>query len=239
MKKIILGVMAAGVVVFASGCGLLTKGNEESKTVNIEKDKAEELELELNIGAGELNVMKGADEWVEGSLLYSNNKWKPEVSYELNGNKGMAVIEQDNEGIFNNINIGDVKNTWDLKVNDKLPLELSVNSGASESRLDLSGLMLKDLEVNAGVGDITIDLSGKWKESFDVSLDMGVGQSTIILPSDVGVKIELSKGIGDADLDGFISKGHGIYVNEAYEDSDVVITVKTELGVGAAEFKLE
>lgn len=239
MKKIIFGVMAASVVVFASGCGILTKGNEDSKTVNIEKDKAKELELELNIGAGELNVIKGADEWVEGSINYSNDKWEPDVSYKLKGDKGIAVIEQDNEGFFNNINIGEGKNTWDITLNDEIPLELSVNSGASESRLDLSGLMLKDLEVNAGVGDITIDLGGKWEESFDVSLDMGVGQSTVILPSDVGVKIEISKGIGDADLEGFISKGNGIYVNEAYEDADVVITVKTELGVGEAQFKLE
>lgn len=239
MKKVLLGIMAAIVTVVATGCGLIAIGKDDNKTVNIEKDNAKELELELNIGAGELNVNQGADEWVEGSIVYSNKKWEPVISYERKGDKGIAVIEQDHEGIFNNVKIGEAENTWDLKVNDQVPLELKVNSGASESKLDLSGLRLKELEVNAGVGDITIDLGGEWKESFDVSLDMGVGQSTIILPSDVGVKIELSKGIADADLVGFTSKGNGIYVNDAYDDADVVITVKTELGVGEAKFKLE
>ncbi|MGX6443402.1 toast rack family protein [Neobacillus sp. K501] len=239
MKKVLLGVMAASVMVFASGCGIFAKGNEDSSNVNIDKDKAKELQLELNIGAGELNVSQGADEWVEGSIVYTNKKWEPVVSYERKGKKGIAVIEQEHEGIFNNVKIGEIKNTWDLKLNDQVPIDLQVNSGASETKLDLNGLKIKDLEVNAGVGDITIDLSGKWKESFDVSLDMGVGQSTIILPSDVGVKIEISKGIGEAELSGFISKGNGVYVNEAFEDADVVINVSTELGVGEAEFKLE
>ena len=36
----------------------------EGTKVTIEKDKANELELELGIGAGELNVEAGANEWV-------------------------------------------------------------------------------------------------------------------------------------------------------------------------------
>jgi predicted membrane protein len=239
MKKFLFGMMAASVVVLASGCGIIANGNEDSTNVDIDKDKAKELQLDLNIGAGELNVSQGADEWVEGSIVYSNKKWEPVVSYERKGDKGIAVIEQDHDGIFNNVKIGEVNNTWNLKVNNQIPIDLQVNSGASETKLDLNGLKIKDLEVNAGVGDITIDLSGKWKESFDVSLDMGVGQSTIILPSDVGVKIDITKGIGDAELPGFISKGNGVYVNEAYADADVVIHVSTELGVGEAKFKLD
>jgi hypothetical protein len=76
-------------------------------------------------------------------------------------------------------------------------------------------------------------------ESFDVTLEMGVGSSTIILPSEVGVKIESSKGLGKVDFDGLISKGNGVYVNEAYENADVIINLKTDLDVGAVTFKLE
>jgi predicted membrane protein len=68
---------------------------------------------------------------------------------------------------------------------------------------------------------------------------MGVGKSTIILPADVGVQIKSSKGIGKTEFVDFISKGNGEYVNEAYENADVIIHVKTELGLGQAIFKLE
>jgi hypothetical protein len=240
MKKVFYaGALGLALTVTISGCGLFANGSVENGNVTIEKDKAKELQLELNLGAGELNVEKGADEWVEGSIEYNEDKLKPEVSYKRKGDKGIGVIEQENTGILDKIKIGDLKNEWNLTLTDEIPLNLVVNSGASDTNLDLKGLNLKDLDVNAGVGDITIDLSGKWKKSFDAALALGVGQSTIILPKDVGVKIESSKGIGTADFVGFISKGKGIYVNEAFEDADVIINLKTDLGVGEVVFKLE
>jgi hypothetical protein len=238
-KKILAGALAVSLLVVISGCGIFANGSEENGKVTIEKDKANELQLELNLSAGELNVEKGADEWVDGSINYNQDKLKPEVSYKLKGDKGIGVIEQENKGLLDKINIGELKNVWNLTLTDEIPLDLRVNSGASDTNLDLKGLNLKELDVNAGVGDITIDLGGKWNESFDAALALGVGQSTIILPNDVGVKIESSKGIGTADFVGFISKGNGVYVNEEYEDADVIINLKTDLGVGEAIFKLE
>jgi hypothetical protein len=240
MKKVFYaGVLGLSLMVAVTGCGLFANGSVENGNVTIEKDKAKELQLELNLGAGELNVEKGADEWVEGSIDYNEDKLKPEVSYKLKGDKGIGVIEQENTGILDKIKSGDLKNIWNLTLTDEIPLNLVVNSGASDTNLDLKGLNLKDLDVNAGVGDITIDLSGKWETSFEAALALGVGQSTIILPEDVGVKIESSKGIGTADFVGFISKGNGIYVNEAYENADVIIDLKTDLGVGEVVFKIE
>ncbi|WP_071394384.1 toast rack family protein [Bacillus tuaregi] len=237
-KKIAGSIIAASFLFIATGCSPFFNGHDESKEVLIKQDQAEELELELNIGAGELRVASGAEEWIEGTIDYTNKKLTPDITYKRKGDKGNAVIKQD-DGVFKNINLGEVKNIWDLRLNDEVPLDLSVNAGASDSYLDLNGLQLSELEVNAGVGDMTIDLSGSYKESFDASLHMGVGESTIILPKDVGVKIDSSRGIGEAEFDGFISKGNGVYVNEAYEDADVVISLKTELGIGQVHFKIE
>ncbi|MDR7079202.1 hypothetical protein J2Y03_004260 [Neobacillus niacini] len=238
-KKILSSALAVSLLVVISGCGIFANGSEDNGRVTIEKDKAKELQLELNLGAGELNVEIGADEWVEGSINYNQDKLKPEFSYKLKGDKGIGVIEQENKGLLDKIKIGELKNVWNLTLTDEIPLDLRVNSGASDTNLDLKGLNLKELDVNAGVGNITIDLGGKWNESFDAALALGVGQSTIILPKDIGVKIESSKGIGTADFVGFISKGNGVYVNEAYEDADVIINLQTDLGVGEAIFKLE
>lgn len=237
-KKFFLVLLTVFVLVLTTGCGIVRDKYENDKSrstdVKIEKDKAKEIGLELRLGAGELNVSSGADEWVEGTIEYNNDRLKPDVSYVHIGDKGTAVIKQ---GKFKTV--GKLKNKWDLTLNNQVPINLIVNSGASETKLDLTGLKLSGLDVNAGVGDITIDLSGKWKESFDVSLEMGVGQSTIILPADVGVKIKSTKGIGSVDFVDFISKGNGVYVNEAYENADVIINVRTELGVGESTFTLK
>jgi hypothetical protein len=240
MKKVfVLGVMSVLMLIVVSGCQMDVSGNEESFEVQVDKDHAKELEVELNIGAGELNVESGGKEWVEGTIDYNHKKLEPEISYKVKGDAGVAVIEQGEKGLLDKINIGEIDNHWNLRLNDEIPMDLVINSGASETMLDLKGLELQNLEVNAGVGDISIDLSGDWQESFDATLDMGVGKSTIILPSDVGVKIEASKGIGKSNLVGFISQGDGVYVNDAYEDADVIINLKTNLGVGEATFKME
>lgn len=236
-KRIFLGVLTASLLVLVSGCGTSVIGKEESSRVSIEKDKAKKMELELNVGAGELSVNNGADNWVEGTIEYNDARLKPEVSYQLKGNKGIGVIEQQKKKLDKNI--AKVKNKWELNLNNKIPTDLSVNSGATETKLDLEGLNLSGLEVNAGVGNITLDLGGKWKKGFDASMEMGVGKSTIILPTDVGVKIKSFKGMGKAEFVGLISRGNGVYVNEAYEDADVIINIKTELGIGETIFKLE
>jgi hypothetical protein len=238
-KTFVSGVLVASILVLVPGCGNLFGGKGESGEVKIEKDKAKELELELNIGVGELNVNPGADEWVEGTLEFNEDKFKSEVSYKLKGDKGIAAIEQKEKKKLGDIKIGKVKNTWNLNLNDEIPIDLSVNSGASDTNLDLKGLKLSGLDVDAGVGNVTIDLGGKWEESFDVTLEMGVGKSTIILPDDVGVKIIATKGIGNADFVGLISKGDGVYVNEAFEDADVIINLETDMGVGETIFKVE
>jgi hypothetical protein len=236
-KKLIMGVIAVSLLVMTSGCGLIANGSgkEGTSNISIEKDKAKKLELELNIGVGELAIEKGTGEWVEGTIDYSKNM-KPDVSYKLKGDKGMGVIEQGN-GKLDNIRIGEVKNKWEFNLNDEIPIDLTVNSGASETNLDLKGLLLSGLDVHAGVGDVSIDLGGAWAEGFNVSLEMGVGKTTIILPNEVGVKIESTKGLGTAEFGDLISKGDGVYVNEVYEDADVIINIKTDLGVGEVIFK--
>ncbi|CAM5679659.1 hypothetical protein LSPH24S_08318 [Lysinibacillus sphaericus] len=105
--------------------------------------------------------------------------------------------------------------------------------------LDLRGLKLEKLDIETGVGDLNVDLGGDWKKSFKTNIETGVGQTTVILPSEVGVKITTEKGIGSMNLEGFIAKGKGVFVNEAYEKADIVLEVNSELGVGDVTFKLD
>ncbi len=234
--------MACGVgiavILLAAGCQTAVSGETKEADILIEKDGAEELDVELKLGAGELSVSGGAREWAEGTVVYNHKDFEPDTSYDKSGRKGKIVIAQKKQGL-GNMTVGDIKNEWDIRLNDEVPIGLSVNSGASDTELELSGLNLSDLEINAGVGDITVDLSGDWPQSFDVAFETGVGQTTVILPEKVGVKLETHKGIGETNIDGFISEGDGVYVNEAYGKTDVQIEIEANLGVGEANFEME
>jgi predicted membrane protein len=237
-KNIVVGLLISAHLLWVAGCSSVVLGKEINSKIEIKKDKAELLDIKLNVGAGQLHVSEGAKGWVEGEILYNVDDLKPKVSYKRSGDTGKVVIEQSKKDL-SGINIGSVKNEWDLELSNDVPIELEVNTGASDTTLNLQGLQLENLNVNTGVGNVTVDLSGDWQESFDVDLKMGVGQSTIILPSNVGVRIKSTKGIGHTDFKGFISEGNGVYVNEAYKNADVRIDVHTDLGVGEANFVLE
>lgn len=237
-KKIVLGLIIAANLTWITGCSSIGWGNEETSNIQIEEDKAKQLDITLDYGIGELNVSGGAKEWVEGEAEYNIDNLKPKVKYKRTGNEGKIKINQSKVNL-SGIRIGNVKSIWDLQLTNDVPINLEVDTGASETNLDLQGLQLSNLDINAGVGDITVDLSGGWQESFNVDLEIGVGKSTIILPKDVGVKIKSSKGIGSSNFEGFISKGNGVYVNEAFKNADVKIIVNTDLGLGEANFELE
>jgi hypothetical protein len=236
MKKMVgIGLAAISAVLLLSGCNNTIFASDKSDdAIVVKKDKAKELEVILNFGAGKMDVAGSADEWVSGNAIYEPEKMKPEVSYDLDGKVGKVEIAQPNE-----FKIGKMKNEWDLKLTEDVPVDLVVNAGASQTDLDLKGIELSSLEVNAGVGEITVDLGGDWKESFDARISSGVGKMTVILPKDIGVKIHSDKGIGSASFENLISKGNGVYVNEAYEDAKVQIDLNADIGVGEVTFKME
>lgn len=239
MKRLMYGMVVATGALMLTGCNIFAVGKDATnKDIVVEKDKAKQLEVEVNMGVGELTIEKGSKEWVTGEASYNDKDFEPEVTYKLKEDTGKVSIDQSkNDGI--DVNKGGLKNEWDLQLTNKVPLDLVVNSGASTGMLKLSGLQLNDLEINAGVGDITVDLSGDWQKSFDVNMDMGVGVTTLIIPKDVGVKVISEKGLGIRTIEGLTSEGEGIYVNDKVDTSDVVITVHTELGVGEFEIKEE
>jgi hypothetical protein len=239
MKKFIYGVVVATGALMLAGCNILAVGKDTNeKNIVVEKDKAKQLEVEVNMGAGELTVESGSKEWVTGEASYNNKDLEPEVSYKLTGDTGEVSIDQSKSNDIN-VSKGGLKNEWELQLTNEVPIDLVVDSGASAGTLKLSGLNLNDLEINAGVGDMTVDLSGDWKKSFDVNMDMGVGVTTLILPKDVGVMVISEKGLGVRTVEGLTSEGEGVYVNDKFDKSDIVITINAELGVGEFEIKEE
>lgn len=228
-------VISATLLLLFGYSSFITKEDKEQSIV-VKKDKAKELDVELNLGIGEITVQKGTNEWIEGNAIYNVKKLKPIVDYDLRREKGEVVIEHKDLNIFK---ISKIKNEWQLNLTDEIPLKLSIDTGAAMANLNLQGLKLIDLDIETGIGDLTVDLRGDWEKSFETNIETGIGQTTVYLPSDVGVKITIEKGIGSSNVVGFISLGDGVYVNEAFENADVILTVTTEMGIGNVSFKVE
>ena len=81
-----------------------------------------------------------------------------------------------------------------------------------------------------------MDLTGDYSRGFDASIQGGVGEATVMLPSEVGVRATAEGGIGKINAEGLKREGNS-FVNDAYGNSDVILEVDVEGGVG--EINLE
>jgi hypothetical protein len=203
----------------------------ESKTVQLGAAKV--VRVELKIGAGELKVTGGASDLLNADFTYNVPSWKPEVQYDVSGDTGHLTVQQ---APGSNGHGGKTRYEWALRFSNEVPMEMTVEQGAGSTNLDLVGLELSKLKVNIGAGETTINLDGEWKNDLAASIHGGVGQATLKLPRDVGVRVVAHGGLGAINASGF-SKDGDAYVNDAYGKSSVTLRVEVEGGVG--EINLE
>src|SRR5919107_4021465 len=227
-------VVLAATALLAGACGTQPGGkpqvgkmHHESKAVD--PNNAQSARAQLKMGAGELNLTGGSDKLMEGEFSYNVSDWEPKVSYDVSGKKGELVVEQ---GSASGGDLsGGARNEWDISMNDEVPTDLVVRLGAGESNLDLDSLTLTGVDVRMGAGKSTMDLSGDYAKGFDATIEGGVGQATVLLPSEIGVKAKAAGGLGKVNAKG-LKKVDGSYVNDAYGESDVNLSVDVKGGVG-------
>jgi hypothetical protein len=195
----------------------------------VQPEDAKSVTAHLTMGAGELKVSGAADALMEADFSYNVADWKPQIDYEVSGEKGELTVKQ-GSGDDGRLG-GGARNEWDVRFNDEMPTDLVVKMGAGESDLDLDSLTLTGLDLEVGAGETTVDLTGDYAQDFDASIEGGVGEATVLVPSEVGVRVRAEGGLGKINAEGFRREGDA-YVNDAYGDSDATLDVDVQGGVG-------
>lgn len=229
-----LAVLAV-VLVATSGCvGGVTPGAVRTEEEIVELQGADSAQVTVAMGAGELQMSGGAAELLNAAFTYNIDEWQPEVSYAVNGGRGELVVAQPDVTIPNS---GNVEYVWDLQLASGVPIDLAVSLGAGQSNLDLSQVNLTGLNVEVGAGEGIVILTGDYDESFDASIQGGVGSATVLLSNSVGVRVQATGGLGSINAPGFTQDG-SVYTNDAYGESDVTLNVDIEGGVGEITIQL-
>jgi hypothetical protein len=213
------------------GCniGTTSVGEEQTETQSIELGSAETVEVVIQFGAGELDISGGAANLMEGTFTYNVDEWQPEVEYSVDGTQGTLAMSHEGD----NLPVGgEVVNDWNLQFNNDVPIELTIQTGGSESVLDLSAIDITALTVEAGAGVTTIDLTGSWNHDVAVSVSGGVGEITINLPAGMGVQVNASTGLVNLTTSGLTKRGN-TYTNDAFGTAPYTLTLDLEAGVGS------
>jgi hypothetical protein len=210
----------------------LPRQEAEQRTVRQDAQGAESVDARFEIGAGRLTVSGGAAELMEAEFDYRPVSWKPIVEYSLEGSRGVLSVSQPHgSGPDFRRN---PRNEWDVRLNDDIPLDLTVEKGAGESNLRVGELNLRSLTVQGGAGDTEIDLTGTPRGDVRVEVENGVGSVTLRVPRDVGVRISgIRDGVGEWQAEGFVQRGENEAVNEAYDTAKVRFDISIQRGVGS------
>jgi len=228
-KNFLINVVLLAALLLA-GCSSddVRVGELRTESKSVELGDATSVRVKVVLGAGDLAVTGGATKLLEADFTYNVAKLKPEVEFT----DGTLVVQHpDVRGYRTLQDITDFRNEWDLRLNNDVPMNLSLDMGAGTSDLQLAGLSLTDLDIILGAGKSTVDLSGGWRRDLDVTINSGAANITVRLPKDVGVRVEIEAGLTAINASGLTKDGN-VYTNAAYGTSEVTLHINILAGIG-------
>ena len=231
----LIALMLFGALLLAGCAPRARVGALQTESQSVELGNANSVRVEINFGAGDLEVTGGAEKLLEADFTYNVAELKPDVEYT----DGTLVLRQpESEGLPDLRGITDFRNEWVLRFYDEAPMNLSLNMGAGTSDLQLADLSLIGLDITLGAGKSMIDLRGDWNRDLDVSIDAGAADITVQLPRDVGTRVEVDAGVGTIEARG-LTQDENVYTNNAYGVSDVMLQIDIQAGVGQINLEVE
>lgn len=202
-------------------------GTVEQDSRSVDLKGAKSVQVQIEMGAGELVMRGGAAQLMDADFRYRARDGKPEVQYDVTGSRGTLNVRQPSHHSIGNND----KNHWELRLNEDVPLDISVKMGAGEGRLELGNTTLHNLDVEVGAGEMKVDLTGHPRGNMDVRVRGGVGEATIRLPKRARLDIEAHGGIGEISARGLDKRGDR-WVNEPSGEADATIHVTVNGGIG-------
>jgi N-terminal domain of toast_rack, DUF2154/Domain of unknown function (DUF5668) len=201
----------------------------EYESRSVQRQNAKSVHASVQASSGELTVTGDGNDLLDADFTYSRSYDVPRVEYNVSDGIGYLNISQDDHSAMH---FGSSHNGWNLRFANDVPIELKVEMGAGRGDLNLRDMHVTRLNVQMGAGQLDLDLTGDRKDDLTGDLEGGVGQATIRLPSNVGVSVRASGGIGSVDAQGLQRNGDE-YVNDAYGKTPATIRLKIEGGVGS------
>ena len=153
-KQILFAILVLILASFACSIQNFQMDTVETRQVDIMEplENTEEAEINFQMTGGKFTIMPTANGLVTGTIIYNVEQWEPEFTRSSN----LYEISQVNPFRISGIPSGEVVNNWDLSLTTEIPLNVSIEGGASENAFDFTGMRLANLRIVQGASDSTI-----------------------------------------------------------------------------------
>lgn len=129
------------------------------------------------------------------------------------------------------------KKNMSLEISDQVPLDLNLNSTIGNIDLDFSKINLKKLAVSTGTSALKIKF-GNISENLDAAIECSKSEISLLVPSDVGIKI-----ISDSELFGRngsnfdLEQDGNIYQTKGFDEKKKKINITMTSGISELSVK--
>ncbi|NPV08971.1 MAG: hypothetical protein HPY83_13540 [Anaerolineae bacterium] len=124
---------------------------------------------------------------------------------------------------------------WDLVLTSGVPLDLDLDLGAGQCRLDLSGLQVRSLEVSVGVGECLVTLPAV--PTLRARITGGIGRTEVVLPAGIEARVAADTGLATTRVEGDLAlvgeDDEDEYVTPGYAAASVRAEIQTGQAIGA------
>lgn len=221
------------------------RGEEQIKvgTFTGARDSAQtaRVRLDLSIGTSSVRPLSaGSPNIIEADLTYIGD-----VTFVCDGEADKIIqLSQANTAgdWFKNV-VGFIgsgrKLRWEIALSPDVPYPLmDINSGVGDTTADLSAFAIERLELNSGTGECHATLPAS-AESYSARINIGIGQTHLIVPSGAALDLDIRGGTGELEL----TIGDGARVNARMSGglgettirlpNDAAVRLEASMGIGS------
>lgn len=206
-----------------------------SEVVNQEYplEAIEEAVVDVHHGAGTLHIGGGTN---PGQLMAGTFNGGVESRLEKIGTGASLTISPPSNVVWNiPFGVGNEGFRWDFRLTDAIPLDVRLNTGAGETRVDFSQLQVVKLKLETGASSSILTLPARAGYT-EVNVIAGAASVVLKIPAGVAGRISMKSGLVGTKID----TARFPYNGDTYESADYAaaanrINILVEAGVGSIE----
>ena len=196
---------------------------------------AEEARVVVKHGVGRLSVDDSAEEGMLASGRFANGL-EPEI--RTTGSRLDVVMKPHSSFWLAPWNWPAARGLqWDFGLNPRIPLDLTFETGAAETHLNLESLQVKNLVLTTGASSTEITMPAQAGMT-RVKVEAGAASVKFRIPEGVSARIEAEAGLASVEVDTARFPGSGKFYQSAdYDTAENKIHFQIETGMAAIEIR--
>lgn len=205
---------------------------------SVDLDDAESASVTIKYGAGRLDLDASAEEGKLVSGTFANGL---DAQVKKSG-KALDVVLQPPGQVFPDVFfpgnwVGGKGLHWDFGLSKQIPLSLVFETGAAETHLDFSDLLIKELVLKTGASSTEVKLPSKAGTTY-FKVEAGAASLVIQVPDGVSARVDCESGLASVSVDQKrFPKQNGIYQSADYESAENKVDIRIETGVASIEIR--